>query len=524
MMKISGHLPDVLLGAQWTPMTAPNQPFECAVVLNPWDMAGAEAKGQQTDSLMSPEEFWSRHGVPQDMLDRIVQWLTRSGLAAHHDGLVVWLSGSYLAVSQTFGFRFLTRSDDSHVYFRPDSEPEVPEWMAPWIQGVVGLDNCARLWPRYRHPVDTEQLANQGQGFFPSDIQTAYNFPANLDGSGVTIGLLEFSNGYSAGDIQAFWGAFNVSRSSPNFVSVDGTPNDGGANPWDMECTLDVEWAGAMAPGANLVVYEAAGGQSDRSFGLSVLKSLHYAINDTVNKPTVLSISYGDGETRFPQAVMRSWNTIMFQGAMTGITTFVSSGDQGAYGLQTPGPKRPHVDAPTNCPHAVSVGGTHLILNGNGTILEETGWSDTNNNGASGGGISQVFAVPGYQKDLVLPVKPGDHPGRGVPDVALNADPDTGYAVVFQGNQTVVGGTSASAPVWAALCAILNQARQAHGKGPIGYMNPHIYDLGSSPVFHDITIGNNSYNGVNGYSCTPGWDAVTGWGSPDAGKLIAELS
>ena len=149
---------------------------------------------------------------------------------------------------------------------------------------------------------------------------------------------------------------------------------------------------------------------------------------------------------------------------------------------------------------------------------------DANNNGASGGGISQVFTVPSYQNSLVLPVKLGDHPGRGVPDVSANADPDTGYAVFFQGGSAVVGGTSAASPLWAALVARLNQARSENGKGTIGYLHPWLYPLGDTAAFHDITAGNNNYDGVVGYVCTPGWDAVTGWGSPNAAALIDALT
>ncbi|MDA8192844.1 MAG: S53 family peptidase [Thermaerobacter sp.] len=522
MGRLTGHmLPQD--GVPGVPAADSDRPLELALVLHPVNLADAEQTVLSQDGPLDRAEFLTRHGVPPELATQMTEWLSGSGLTVRPDGLVFWLAGTMAAVAKTFDLAFRVEVKDTTTYYQPTREPQVPDWMEPWVAGIAGLDNVARLIPSVRFPRDTEQLANQGQGFFPADIKRAYAFPSTYDGSGMTIGLLEFSNGYSTYDVMAFWSAYHLPTPTLSFVSVDGTANDGGANAWDLEATLDVEWAGAMAPGAHLVVYEASAGGTDVSFGLSVLKALHTAIHDTVHRPTVLSISYGDGESRFPPRVMEAWNSVMAHGAIIGITTFVASGDQGAYGLHGAGRLIAHADAPANCPHAVAVGGTRLLLNPNGSIARETGWTDTNNNGASGGGISQVFPVPAFQIGIALPVKPGFHAGRGVPDVAANADPDTGYAVVFQGSAAVVGGTSVASPIWAAAGACLNQARAAAQKGPIGLFNPRLYALGATPVFHDIVIGNNSYAGVAGYSCGPGWDAVTGWGSPDLTRLIADL-
>lgn len=490
---------------------------------------------------VDPNDRWDRERIGRDYLEvavvfnlksqdrvdrpRLIQWLVREGLTlSGQSPLVLWLQGTFDAVGKTFDLSFAFRTVGGERQFRPEQDPFVPDWAFPWIVGIVGLENVARLRPRFRLPQRDDQLANSGQGFFPQDIEAAYAFPSQFDGSGQTLGLLEFSNGYNPSDLAAFWETMNIVPPTVDFVSVDGTPNDGGVSSVDMEATLDVEWAGALAPGARIVVYEASSGTSDQAFGMSVLKALDYAIHDATYDPKVLSISYGDGETRFPQAEMASWDQIMAEGANLGVTTFVASGDEGAYGLSGPGQPIPHVDAPANCPHAMAVGGTHLVLNADGSIAEETGWTDTNNNGASGGGISQVFGVPSYQQGLSLPVKPGDKPGRGVPDVAANADPDTGYAVIFQGSATVVGGTSAASPLWAALTSRINEARSAGQPSPVGFFNPLLYPLGSTDVFHPITEGNNNYQGVIGYQCGPGWNAVCGWGSPNGSALIEQLS
>ena len=470
---------------------------------------------------LSHEELHRNFGPDPQLIQDVEKWLTRYNVESlGYDDCLLKLKGTMQQIEDTLGVVWGQKDE----FFMLLTEPKVPDWMAPNLVGFVGLENVSRLFPRFRFPGRVDQLANNGQGFFPQNIQTAYEFPPQWNGSGMTIGLLEFSNGYNPNDVTQFWNHFGIAAPSLSFVSVDGTPNDNGVHAYDMEATLDVEWSGAMAPGANLVVYESTAGTTGRSFALSVLHALQYAYRDTVNKPDVLSISYGDGETRFPVSTMQAWDTVARNAAAVGMTIFVASGDEGAYGLHGPGRKICHVDAPANCPHMVAAGGTHLVLDSQGHIAVETGWTDTNHNGASGGGISQVFGVPSYQEGITLPLKPGFQPGRGVPDVAMNADPDTGYAIFFQGAWTVVGGTSAASPIWAALMAIINQMRMKNQKSSQGYLNPPLYALDHAKNFHAITKGNNSYDGVVGYECTPGWNAVTGWGSPVAKVLAKSLS
>lgn len=315
------------------------------------------------------------------------------------------------------------------------------------------------------------------------------------------------------------WRYWRISPPRVDFISVDGTPNSLGRSPDDLEATLDIEWAGAMAPGARLVVYEADAGSDDNGFAVSLLRTMQAAMAGDGPRPQILSISYGDAETRFAPMALYALEAMATAAARHGLTIFVASGDQGAYGLRGPGLPIPHVDAPANLPSVVAVGGTRLVADADGRIREETGWTDRGGNGASGGGISQVFALPAYQSGLVLPLKPGMVLGRGVPDVALNADPETGYMIWFQGQPGVVGGTSAAAPVWAALWARGLEARRPRAASG-GTPHACLYGLGGSPAFHDIVVGNNNYDGVAGYRCTPGWDAVTGWGSVDGTELL----
>ncbi len=507
---------------RWNPMVSRTSPIEIAIVFH---IQNVDTLPPALEAPISAEAFQRVHGVSGELIQRTADWLVGSGFKViDRDHVTVWARGTFDSVARALHIDFEETYRHGQRKFRPTAEPTLPDWLAPWVLGVIGLDNVGELHPKHRRSTRSDQLANGGQGFFPADLVSAYNVPSGLDGSGVTIGVLEFSNGYRAADLNMFWSTFGIAAPSVTFVSVDGTPNDGGVSAVDLECTLDLEWAGAMAPGADLVVYEAAAGSSDRSFGLSVLRSLRYVLQDQQHQPSVLSISYGDGESRFAPVTMQAWDNAMLELAARGVTVFVASGDEGAYGLHGMGRPIRHVDAPANCPHAVAVGGTHLVLNAEGVIGEETGWTDTNNNGASGGGLSQIFGVPSYQRAIALPVSAETGAGRGVPDVALNADPDTGYAVVFQGATTVVGGTSVASPIWAAFSALLQESRRRAGKGQLLCLHHHLYQLGEAPSYHDITVGNNNYYGVVGYHCTPGWDAVTGLGSVDVSAWIAALS
>ncbi|GEO26411.1 hypothetical protein AAC03nite_21960 [Alicyclobacillus acidoterrestris] len=357
----------------------------------------------------------------------------------------------------------------------------------------------------------TETDVNQGRGYFPQDIRRLYNIPSNLTGSGQSIGILEFSNGYSINDAKQFWSQHGIQVADVAFVSVDGTRNDGGRSPDDEEASLDLQWAGAIAPGAKLIVYEANAGQTFETFADAVIASLKYVLDDTTHTPSVLSISYGDAESSFDQDALTQIADLIEQLSQKGVTVCISSGDQGAYGMHdTRGVPERHADAPASVPFAVAVGGTHL--NPDGT---ETAWTynGPQNGGATGGGFSDVFPKPSYQSSF-------NSTGRGLPDISFNADPASGYQIIFQGRNAIVGGTSVSCPVFAGIVALLNERRAQLGKGPIKNLTSLLYTNYHSIPYRDITVGNNSFNGVTGYQAAPGWDACTGFGSIDASAFI----
>jgi kumamolisin len=244
-------------------------------------------------------------------------------------------------------------------------------------------------------------------------------------------------------------------------------------------------------------------------------------MNDKVNKPSVLSISWGFAEGQpvqgfeWTQQTVQAVNETLQAAAAMGVTVCAASGDDGSN--DQVGDGHAHVDYPASSPYTLGCGGTRLLAASN-AISAETVWNDGPGSGG-GGGISDMNAIPSWQVGIVPPsVNPGGHVGRGVPDVCGDADPDSGYEIFYGGKAAVVGGTSAVAPLWSALLARINQSLGT----PVGFINPLLYSkLGKGGGFNDIVTGNNDTSGhVGGYSAGKGWDACSGWGSPIGAALL----
>jgi kumamolisin len=269
---------------------------------------------------------------------------------------------------------------------------------------------------------------------------------------------------------------------------------------------LDIEVVGAIAPAARIVAYFAP--NTDAGF----LDAVTTAIHDTTHAPSVISISWGGAESTWTSQALTAMSSAFEAAAMMGITVCVASGDNGSSDGVAGGGN--HVDFPASSPFALACGGTSLKASGQ-AIESETVWNDGSAGGASGGGVSSFFATPAWQERLhatsstgaVVPLSM-----RGVPDVAGDADPETGYGVRIDGSDTVIGGTSAVAPLWAALIARLNQI---NGK-PAGFVNPALY--ANPQALRDVTQGNNG-----AYAATAGWDACTGLGTPDGPVLVTSI-
>lgn len=388
----------------------------------------------------------------------------------------------------------------------------VPTEMEGVIQDVLGLDNRPHARPHFRIAPKVNPKAATSGTFTARQVAELYDFPTTVNGHGESIGIIELGGGYNASDLSTYFSSLGISPAPEvTAVSVDGASNSptGDANGPDAEVMLDIEVAGAVAPGAEIAVYFAP--NTDAGF----LDAINQAAMDKTNSPSVISISWGGPESTWSAQSMQSFNSAFQSVAALGITVCVAVGDQGSTDGVDDG--KAHVDFPASSPYALACGGTHLAGSGT-TITDEVVWNDLPNNGATGGGVSATFPPPSWQANAKVPpsVNPGNQTGRGVPDVAGDADPFTGYQVDVDGTNTVVGGTSAVAPLWAGLIALMNQSL---GKS-VGYLNPTLYTqiALSSGTFRDITAGNNG-----SYSAAPGWDACTGWGTPNGNAILSNL-
>jgi kumamolisin len=344
-------------------------------------------------------------------------------------------------------------------------------------------------------------------------VASLYDFPEGTDGTGQTIAIIELGGGYTQSDLDMYFSGLGIATPSVTAVGVDGASNSPG-DPADGEVELDIQVAGAVAPNAAQLVYFAP--NTDQGFINAIAQAVH-----TTPPPIVVSISWGQSEDQWSEQSRTSMDGVFADAAALGVTVTVAAGDNGSSDdpNSTSGV---HVDFPASSPHVLACGGTQLIgdLSTN-TITSEVVWNElANNEGAGGGGVSDMFPLPSWQANVGVPtIAGGTSTGRGVPDVAGNADPVTGYLVVVDGKQQPIGGTSAVAPLWAGLIARLAQAT---GK-KFGLLQPLIYggvsEGAAAQGFNDITEGNNG-----AYSAGPGWDATTGLGSPSGQALLTHLS
>ena len=497
---------------------------------------GAQLPADRT--YLTPDEYAARYGTDPADIARVDQFAQENHLAVVRSDLsqrIVVLSGSLQAVSSAFRVQLVQYTSPRGNYRGRVGPVQIPADLLGIIEGIFGLDNRPQARPhlRYTRP-DTSGSSSVALAtaaapafgtpgsFAPPQVGEIYNFPKDLDGTGQCIGILEFGGGYSDSDLQAYFQRLNMPAPKVTAVSVGGVGNQPGKDQdSDAEVLLDIEIAASLAPGAKIVVYFAPFTEQG---WVDVVTA---AIHDTQNRPSVLSISWGftEGQDIWTPQAIQTVNQAFQAAALQGITICAASGDDGSRDQLDDG--HAHVDFPASSPYVLACGGTTLLFSGD-TFSGEKVWNDGGRDqggGATGGGVSDDIAQPSWQKGIVPPsVNPGSHVGRGVPDVAGNADGVSGYAILADGQLlSGVGGTSAVSPLWSALIA---RANQKLGK-PVGYINPLLYtSLGKTNAFHDVTSGNNDPTGgkLGGYQSGAGWDACTGWGSPDGTNLVNVLT
>ena len=479
--------------------------------------------------FLTPAEFTARFGPTASDYAAVAAAAKSAGLqvtGTHPNRLILDVSGPASAVESAFGLHLQNyRAADGRVFRAPDAGPLLPRGMAGRVMGVIGLDTALRLHSHLRpHLIPSVLSGHLGsgpeQGLAPSDLKTAYSLNSvSANGAGQSIALFEL-DGYTATDVRAYENNFSLPAVPLQNILVDGVSGSAGSDA--DEVTLDIELAQALAPNlAKIYVYETPNVNNTQNY----LDGYNRIATDDLAKQ--ISTSWGGAEDQSDTALLNGENPIFQEMAAQGQSMFSASGDYGAYDDGT----TLTVDDPGSQPYVTCVGGTTLATDGTGgPYAAETAWglflniNDPNSTGGSdygvggGGGFSAVWPTPSYQTALVpAPAM------RSVPDVALNADPENGYSIYYQGAWAVYGGTSSGAPLWAGFTALVNQQRTAAGAATVGFLNPVIYQIAGSAAydvdFHDVLSGNNLY-----YPAGTGYDNATGLGSFVGNTLLNTLA
>jgi kumamolisin len=492
---------------------------------------GATPPSQRT--YLTPEQFTARYGANKKDMEKVAKFARDHHLTvvrSDQDQRTILISGTAAQLSSAFQVKLVRYSSPQGDYRGRLGPLHIPDNLRGIVEGVFGLDNRQQARPRSMLPARRASLRaaagaatneEESRSFYPHEVGAHYNFPAHLSGEGQCIGILEFGGGFSQADLDTYFKGINLPSSQVEAISVDGVSNQPGADPdIDGEVMLDIEVASALAPGAKIAVYFAPFTEQ------GWVDAVAAAVHDTARRPSVLSISWGftEGQDIWTSQAIQAVNQAFQAAALLGVTVCCASGDDGSQDQLDDG--HAHVDFPAASPYVLACGGTTLQLSGD-AITGEVVWNEgsrAEGGGATGGGISEMNALPAWQEGIVpVSVNPTHTRGRGVPDVAGNADGRTGYTILVDGQVVQgVGGTSAVSPLWAGLIARVNQQI---GK-PVGFINPLLYKAPVGASLRDITVGTNDPTGgvIGAYKAQSGWDACTGWGSPDGARLLTALT
>jgi kumamolisin len=504
--------------------------LEVSVIVRPQAREALEAQvsrlaqADRSGGPLSRADFAAAHGASTTDLAAVKAFAQLHGLSVvqeHAARRTVVLSGTVAQFSQAFGVELKRYEYPGGTYRGREGVIKIPEELGPIIEAVLGLDNRPQARPHFRirtprrragaksspaRPSGSARASAAAVSYVPTQLASLYDFPQRT-AQGECVAIIELGGGFQPQDLETYFAGLGVAAPTVTAVSVDHGANQptGDPNGPDGEVMLDIEVVGAVAVGASIAVYFAP--NTDAGF----LDAVTTAMHDTVHKPSVISISWGGPESSWTAQAMTEMDQAFQAAAALGITVCVASGDGGSSdGVSG---STAHVDFPASSPFALGCGGTSLRATRK-QIASEVVWNDGSTGGAGGGGVSAFFPVPSWQQGLAATTSAGARSalsGRGVPDVAGDADPQTGYNVRIDGTDTVIGGTSAVAPLWAGLVALANAL---NGRAA-GYVNPLLY--ANPTALHDITQGNNG-----AFEAAEGWDACTGLGSP-IGQQVAQV-
>ncbi len=443
-----------------------------------------------------------QYGAHPDDLDLVSRLLHEQGitvLESHSPSRRIRVEGTAATLSAFFGTRLyrVTRDDGADQTRMREGGLSIPAELSDVVTAVLGLDDRTQATQRSVF-ADPQAVTTS---YTPLELAQIYGMPA-ADGTGQTVAIVELGGGFAQSDLDTYFQSLGITGPTVSATGVDGGTNKAGQDPTgaDGEVLLDIEVAGALAPAADIAVYFAP--NTDAGFLDAIATAAH-----ATPAPTAISISWGENEDQWTAQARTAMDNAIADAVAMGVTVTVAAGDNGSSDAGSGA----HADFPASSPHALGCGGTSLRAS-DGALTSETVWDDGGQGGATGGGVSDVFALPDWQADVGVPVRSGTSTrGRGVPDVAADADPATGYQVYVDGQAAVIGGTSAVAPLWAGLVARLSQLSGT----PLGLLQPTLYSGAatgrSAPGLRDITSGNNG-----AYHAGPGWDPCTGLGVPQS--------
>ena len=465
--------------------------------------------------ILSYTDFSDRFGSSDSDIALVTDFANTAGFTiedAHATSATMRLTGTAAQINTAFEITLHTITLSDRSYMSYTGSLQVPAALDGAIEHILGLDTSVRFG-RIKNPASS--ISQATVSLTPPQVAAAYNFPTN-NGYGQCIGILEWGGGYTTQNLTSSFSPLGLANPTTVDILTDGATN----NPSDAgdsgEVMLDIYVAGGVCPNSLFAMY--FGGGNGSPSGLNWYNNFNAAIHDTVNNPCVLSVSWGGGEVSYwPSNYPPIFDNLFSQTVVLGITMLCASGDYGS----TWGSSSPEVLYPASSTYVTACGGTTLQLSGS-TRSSETGWT------GSGGGLSVRESLQSWQSGLsyttyAYPSGPAGSPAsltvRGVPDIAGNADPSTGYQFYYSSSNTLIqaGGTSAVCPLMAGLIARLVQLSGAR----IGFANSFFY--ANPGAFYDVTVGENAAQ-VNGYTCTAGWDAVTGLGVPIGTSLYKILN
>jgi kumamolisin len=535
MKPLPGSLKQPRKGARIIGDIDPEHPKNVTVVLRPKEKIDLAARRAAGAPHLTYAEMASNYGADPADVENLEAYAAENQLTVsevHMSERTVVLRGRTADVLKAFNVELKLYADrNGDVFTGREGYIYVPAELSDAIEAVMGIDDRSAARAHFRRMSDVvpeeyheprikllkreAEAAAAARALKATEVGRLYNFPAHLDGKGQCIAMIELGGNFSMQDMSTYFPSLGLP--TPSIVSINvlgGGDHDPSA---DEEVVLDVQVAGAIAPRSKIAVYFAP--NTDAGFVTAVRRAAH----DSLRKPSVISISWGGPESSWTDQAKTQFDAALQEAAALGVTVLVAAGDDGSAdesAQQWDG--LPHADFPSTSPHALSCGGTKLTGSG-GSIGSEVVWNEGVRAGAGGGGVSEFFAKPAYQNGVTVPAAPSGFAGRGVPDLAGNADPVSGYIIFVHGQQAVIGGTSAVAPLYAGLIALINQARKSAGAQSVGFVQDAIYPTAARTAFRDITIGNNDiFGNLNGlYGAKTGWDACTGLGSADGTKLLA---